>query len=175
MSAMQPTTPKGRISERLLFHLPEHIYGSADSCIPTALHLPLSGGSVNYEFRLILEKPYEGRTTLILNKSSNMLNCMPRIGQSSCYQLRSRLGSSFCSPWNISFILGACIDIQSWSSKTCLGVDPHRGDCNHSTGTSSQWVHVRSSWTTLDQGVCQNLSGHMGLGYLEPHTNFFFL
>ena len=31
------TTPKGRISERLLFHLPVHIYGSVDSCIPTTL------------------------------------------------------------------------------------------------------------------------------------------
>ena len=28
--------------------------------------LPLSGGSANYVFRLTLEKPYEGHTTLIL-------------------------------------------------------------------------------------------------------------
>jgi len=33
-------TPKGRITESTLFQLPEHIYGSVDSCIPTALHPP---------------------------------------------------------------------------------------------------------------------------------------
>ena len=33
------TTPKGRISESTLFHLPGHIYGSVDSCIPTALQI----------------------------------------------------------------------------------------------------------------------------------------
>ena len=43
-------TPKGRTSESTLFHLPGHIYGSVDSCIPKALHSAESWGLGQSQF-----------------------------------------------------------------------------------------------------------------------------
>jgi len=123
--------------------------------------LPLSGGSANYVFRLTLEKPYEGRTTLILKHGKSYAKDRPEVALPVDRQVSVVI--SFLL--KRIFILGRAVDIRSRSTKTRLCVDPRRGDCNSSAGTSSRRAHVRDHhgrfWTFLhdSQGIHDSRKG----------------